>query len=83
LAVGDGTLAVYDSNDGQRLLYETAQAAGAISPDGARIVSAGTSGVAEYDCALCGGLDQLLAAAKQFTTEPLTPTERAQYLNAG
>jgi WD40 repeat protein len=53
---------------------------GASTPDASRVVAdeAGTLGV--YSCELCGGLGELMTAARHQVTRGLTPTERALYL---
>jgi WD40 repeat protein len=55
------------------------------SPDGRRILTSSRDGtVREYTCQLCGGIDDLLAAADArlaALSRPLTPGQRRRYLS--
>jgi WD40 repeat protein len=83
-ASADGTLRLWDAAGGDAL--DVLQSGGifdvAVSRDG-RIASAAEDGaVTVFRCTICGGLDQVLAAARSRAPRPLTPAERQRFLAA-
>ena len=83
-----GRAALFDVRDGSLIMrmqgHEGPLTSVAFDPDGRTIVTAGVDGtVRTYECAVCGGLDDLLPLARKRlaqTGRTLTPEERERYL---
>jgi WD40 repeat protein len=95
VSAGPTTAGVWDAANGSLLVYLRAGAtpcpgttcnltSAVFSPDGRRILTSGVDGaVRVYECAFCGGRDQLAAAARERLAElarPLPPALRSRYL---
>ena len=83
LTSGDSVVNAWDIADHLQLFHAQFVTRGALSPDATKVVTAAQSGVAVYPCELCGGLNHLLAVAKQNTTRSLNKSERSLYLTQG
>jgi WD40 repeat protein len=88
VSAGPTTAGVWDAASGSLLVYLRAGAkhltSAVFSPDGRRILTSGVDGaVRVYECAFCGGREQLAGAARERLAElarPLPPTLRRRYL---
>jgi WD40 repeat protein len=78
---GDLTVEAWDLASHLQLFHAYPVARGAMSSESDQLAVAGGGGLGVYDCGVCGGESQLLSIAKRESTAPLTPSQRANYLN--
>ena len=76
----DGSTRVWDAETGRKLATVQGTAA-AISADGRKLAAAGIGDARLYECEVCGGLDDLLAAAGHGITRRLSAAERDEFLH--
>ncbi len=78
---GDLTVEAWDLASHLQLFHAFPAVKGAMSSESDQLAVVGGGGLGLYSCGVCGGESQLLALAKSQTTAPLTPSQRASYLN--
>src|SRR5262249_29490016 len=70
VTAGPSTAGLWDAQKGERLFFMRGHdgplTTAAFDPSGRRIVTAGRDGtIRTYTCAICGGVDELIALAEQ------------------
>jgi WD40 repeat protein len=88
VTAGPGAAGIWNAESGRLLFYlrghDGPLTGAAFAPDGRTIVTSGVDGtVRTYDCQVCGGVDELVALARQRlaqTGRRFTPDERARLL---
>jgi WD40 repeat protein len=85
-ASDDHTARIWEANTGRQLMILRGNIQGVraaeFSPDDKFVVTSGSDGmVRQYECEVCGSIEDLMALARTRVTRPLTCEERQTYLH--
>jgi WD40 repeat protein len=91
VTAGPATAGLWEAGNGKLISYlhghDQPLTSASFSPDGSRILTASRDGtVRSYACEVCGGIDELAAAAEArlaMLERPLSPSDRAHYVPTG